>query len=258
MFRTGKIFDFLALLLTAIFVYAWIYLSKRGSHVEIRPLAAIDAIDEMIGSAAEKGKKVLFVPRGSLGSGLHAPQVIAGLSLLPRVAQRSAEYGVPIQVAYSEPTIGPLIMDGLETGFIMAGSPDHMKDDTIMFYPDMTHTMGILGLINERGNEAGAVVHVGSYYHETIIWGEAGMTVGAMQIGGTANIGQLAFMITCFDFTLLGEELFAAGAYMSKDPIQIGSIRGQDWSKMVSLIVTILATLCATFGLDAFQNLIGM
>jgi hypothetical protein len=246
------------MILTCALVMLWIRLAEGGQEVPIRQLAAIDVLDEVVSAAAEQGKKLMFVPRGTLEAGWHAPQVIAGLSLLPRIAERCAELSVPIVVPYSQPTIGPLIQDALEQGFQMAGIPEHMREDTVQFFPGYTHTLGILGLIVEEGNQPGGCVYLGSYYHETIIWGEAGSSVGAMQIGGTANVGQLPFMLTVYDYTLLGEELFAAGAYMSKEPRLTGSIRGQDWTKIIAMIFIILAFISASLGYTTFKDIIGM
>ena len=72
-------------------------------------------------------------------------------------------------------------------------------------------------------------------------------------------------MTTC-DYTLIGEELYAASAYLSKEPIQIGTLRGQDLGKAFVLVVigigTVLATLAVVTGnnwaqplLDLFKDL---
>ena len=251
--------DFLVLFLTCVFVYRWIQLAKRQDKVvSIRKLPAMDAIEEVIGAAAEKGRKVLFVPQGSIMGGDTAPQVIAALSILPRVAQRASEYGAKLQVAYASVTIGPLILENMKQGFLMAGREDELEPDSVIFFPGSTYTLGTMALIGEEGNEPGAVFHLGAYYHETIIYGESGQRAGAMQIGGTAMTVQLPFMIATMDYVLLGEELYAAGAYISGDPVLLGSIRGQDWSKAYGIIFIILAFLSATLGITAFQSLIGM
>ena len=44
---------------------------------------------------------------------------------------------------------------------------------------------------------------------------------------------QLPFFITTCDYTLIGEELYAASAYLGREPKQLGSIKGQDPCKAV-------------------------
>ena len=61
------------------------------------------------------------------------------------------------------------------------------------------------------------------------------------------------FVPTC-DYTLIGEELYAASAYLSREQVQVGTLRGQDIGKAVVLgmlgIGTALATLSVMTGLD--------
>jgi hypothetical protein len=77
---------------------------------------------------------------------------------------------------------------------------------------------------------------------------ETGASTGAIQIAGTDSDHQLPFFVTTCDYTLIGEELYAASAYLSKEPIQIGTLRGQDIGKAVILSVILIGTLLATVG----------
>ena len=60
-------------------------------------------------------------------------------------------------------------------------------------------------------------------------------------------------MTTC-DYTLIGEELYAASAYLSREPVQLGTLRGQDIGKACILVTlgigTALATVSVLFHLD--------
>ena len=56
----------------------------------------------------------------------------------------------------------------------------------------------------------------------------------------------MPFFVTTCDYTLIGEELYAASAYLSKEPIQIGTLRGQDLGKAFILSVIGIGTLLAT------------
>jgi hypothetical protein len=55
-------------------------------------------------------------------------------------------------------------------------------------------------------------------------------------------VHQLPFFITACDYTLIGEELYAASAYLSRDPVLLGSLKGQDWGKIVILAVLLLGS----------------
>jgi len=54
---------------------------------------------------------------------------------------------------------------------------------------------------------------MGMFYAESLILAETGNRTGAIQIAGTDADTQLPFFITACDYTLMGEELYAASAY---------------------------------------------
>ena len=103
----------------------------------------------------------------------------------------------------------------------------------------------------KRGMGAPAALFLesmGSYFAESLLLTETGASTGAIQIAGTDSDHQLPFFVTTCDYTLIGEELYAASAYLSKEPIQIGTLRGQDIGKAVVLSVILIGTLIATVG----------
>jgi hypothetical protein len=78
--------------------------------------------------------------------------------------------------------------------------------------------------------------------------------VGAIQVAGTAETAQLPFFVAACDYTLIGEEFFAASAYLSGEPDQVGTLLGQDVVKaivwFVGLAAAALGTVAALQGPD--------
>jgi len=89
---------------------------------------------------------------------------------------------------------------------------------------------------------------LGAFFAESLILAETGNSIGAIQIAGTVRPAQLPFFIAACDFTLIGEELFAASAYLSGEPKQLGSLKGQDVGKMIAMIVILIGVLAVTLG----------
>ena len=79
---------------------------------------------------------------------------------------------------------------------------------------------------------------------------ETGNSTGAIQIAGTASASQLPFFVAACDYTLIGEELYAASAYLSDDPMQIGSLKGQDAAKALIMALIILGVISLSLGYD--------
>jgi hypothetical protein len=84
-----------------------------------------------------------------------------------------------------------------------------------------------------------ACLYMGKFYAESLILAETGNSIGAIQIAGTASQAQIPFFVTACDYTLIGEEFFAASAYLSQRPELIGGVKGQDMIKVI-VIATIL------------------
>ena len=81
---------------------------------------------------------------------------------------------------------------------------------------------------------------MGKFYAESLILAETGNSIGAIQIAGTASQSQIPFFVTACDYTLIGEEFFAASAYLSDKPELVGAVKGQDMIKVIILILIFL------------------
>jgi len=71
---------------------------------------------------------------------------------------------------------------------------------------------------------------------------------GAIQIAGTDAVSQLPFFIAACDYTLIGEELYAASAYLSRAPLLLGSLKSQDWMKVIVVLCIVLGIVALFFG----------
>ena len=96
---------------------------------------------------------------------------------------------------------------------------------------------------------------MGYFYAESLLLTETGATTGAIQIAGTDSYTQLPFFITTCDYTLMGEELYAASAYLAREPKLLGSLKGQDTGKAILLFVIILGTILASLGTPIMTHL---
>jgi len=103
-----------------------------------------------------------------------------------------------------------------------------------------------MGLMHRK--RVAANLMVGPFMAESLLLSEAGSALGAIQVGGTSTTHQIPFFVAACDYTLLGDELFAAGAYLAKDPVGLGSIVGQDMGKWVAIALIAAGALLSTFG----------
>ncbi|MFM7841322.1 MAG: DUF6754 domain-containing protein, partial [Nitrospira sp.] len=132
--------------------------------------------------------------------------------------------------------------------------PDVFKEDSNFFITtdQFSYTAAVDGIMLRK--KPAANFFMGSYFAESLLLTETGASTGAIQIAGTDSDHQLPFFVTTCDYTLIGEELYAASAYLSREPIQLGTLRGQDIGKACILgtiaVGTAVATVAVLFGVD--------
>jgi len=80
--------------------------------------------------------------------------------------------------------------------------------------------------------------------------------VGAFLIAGTANTHQLPFIVATSDYVLIGEELYAAAAYIFREPLQVASIAGEDWMKFILIAITLIGLLLESVGIKYISDLL--
>ncbi|HID93202.1 MAG TPA: fibronectin type III domain-containing protein [bacterium (Candidatus Stahlbacteria)] len=252
-FHRGRTNMLILLVVFSGLVLWFISRARRGEELYIRSVAGLEAVDEAVGRATEMGKPVLFIP-GILD--MDNIQTIAGLSILGRVASKTAEYGAPLMV----PTRSPLVMtaarETVKEAHLSAGRPDTYDEEKIWYLTSeqFGYAAGVDGIMVRE--KPGAIFYMGAFYAESLVLAETGHSTGAIQIAGTAMPAQLPFFVTACDYTLIGEELFAASAYLSKEPTLLGSLKGQDWGKAIFIGLIVLGVILTSFGITWLVRLL--
>jgi hypothetical protein len=217
--------------------------AKKQGISYVRRIAGIDAVDETIGRAAELGRPISF----STGITGVNPILYACLGVLSYVAKRVAYFKNRVIVPQNNPEAMAIVEDVVRDAYRSSGRSNLFNPQDIIFMSEeqFAFASGYMGMIH-RENVAGAFLF-GQFAAESLILAEAGQQVGAMQVGASISPEQVAFFICACDYTLIGEELFASSAYLSKEPVQLGSLYGQDYSKLIFLFIIIIGSFIATW-----------
>lgn len=254
---SGRIFAIVMLIIVWIFILGGMERAKKQLP-SFRTLSGLDALPEMVGRAAEMDKPVHFTTGlGSL-TGTVAPQLVAGLAVLAHVTELCADYGVEIIYSVYQPQVMPIAAELMKAAYIKVGKPEEFQpEESIRFLSDaqFAYAAAVQG-IAERERPA-ANIMVGPFYAESMLFSETFARIGAIQLAGTARGYQIPFFAIICDYVLIGEEIYAAGAYLSRDPLQSGTIRGQDFGKAVAIILMILGVLATAAGSPFIANMLG-
>lgn len=237
-----KYLFFIALIIAASVIY-FIETAKRGKKLFVRKIAGLEAVDEAIGRATEMGRTILFIP------GIHDMddvQTLAAITILGRVSRVVADYDTKIRMPVARSLVMTAARETIKASYMSAGRPDAYNDDMVNYVTDeqFGYVAAVDGIMVRE--KPATIFLLGAFFAESLILAETGNSVGAIQIAGTARPAQLPFFIAACDFTLIGEELFAASAYLSGEPKQLGSLKGQDVGKGIAMLAILLGVLLST------------
>ena len=219
--------------------------ARRGKKLFVRKIAGLEAVDEAVGRATEMGRPILFIP-GILD--MDDVQTLAALTILGRISRVVADYDTQIFMPVSRSLVMTAARETIKASYQTAGRADKYNDDMVNYVTDeqFGYVAAVDGIMVRE--KPATVFLLGAFFAESLILAETGNSIGAIQIAGTARPAQLPFFIAACDFTLIGEELFAASAYLSGEPKALGSLKGQDVGKVLALAVILIGVGAATIG----------
>jgi hypothetical protein len=213
---------------------------RAGKMGVLRSLPGMDELPSAGGRAAEAGQP-LHVSVGVAGvGGAATAETWAGLTALRQLADDAAACDTPIIVTVADPTVLPIAQDILRRAYIRHGNLEGYDSTQVRFVaPDPTaYAVGVMGLLERESLTAN--IMIGSFGDEYLLMGEIGSRRGIHQVVGAADPRTLPFVYATADESLIGEEMFAGGAYTRKLPIQIGSLLTQDWARLAIVAAIIV------------------
>jgi hypothetical protein len=222
-YNTGRTTIVFAVGIFLILTITFVRKARKGGDLYVRPLAGIEAVDDAIGRATEMGKPILYV----LGLGTASDiATIASFTILG---------------------VMTVAQEVVKSSYLDAGRPDALKDNTVYFVTQaqFAYVAAVNGVMLRELPATN--VYMGKFYAESLILAETGAMAGSIQIAGTDEIPQIPFFIVACDYTLIGEELYAASAYLGREPILLGSLKAQDYAKAALIICAIVGMVLVNY-----------
>lgn len=254
---------------------------KRGLQVSFRPIAGFQALKAILGQAAEAGQPV-HLSLGIAGVGAeHTADTTAGLYFLEYIADRAVVSAIPPIVTLANPTVLPIAQDYMRRAYRRHGYAEEYDQTRVRFVapePNLTtdvesppassvNPMSALvpgtspaGPIDAFAYAAGTMrmltqqplaanVMVGTFGDEFLLLAETGAQRNLRQIGGTSVIGVLPFVFTSVENPLIGEEIYAGGAYLSNRLAHVSSLFAQDVMRWLMIAIIVVGIVLKTIGL---------
>jgi len=231
----------------------WMMITRARAGLPIpaiRKIAGLDAIDEAVGRATEMGRPVHI---SDFDSFLSLPSTWAFWAYLAHTAKLCAQYDTRIINCNRDILVFSVNEEIVQQAYLEAGRPDAFNRDDIRFYSprQFAWAAAVCGMMHRE--KPAASILIGAFFAESLILAETGNLIGAIQVAGTGSTAQLPFFVAACDYTIIGEEMFAGAAYLSREPVLSGTIVAQDALKAAVFLAFLVGTLAQTF-LPAGQN----
>ncbi len=250
-FQSQRAPELVAVVLVAFATWLAVSLVRRRGLPRMRSLPPLSAIPDAIGRSTESGTPVVYIT--GWGGDMGRPTTMASMQILSHVSQKSAEYNCRLLFPSHDPVIASVAQDTIHQAATLAGRPEweSRTESAFLTQSQFGYAAAIEGLVARE--RPGAVMLLGTFEGEALILAESAHRSGAVTISGTDSTIQLSFFLVACDYTLIGEELFAASSMLSKDGEAAASIWAQDWLKYLVLF----ALLAGAVVLWAFQSDLG-
>lgn len=227
-------------------LFYYITYAERGKRWTFRRIPGLAAIEEAIGRATEMGKGIIYVPGIAEIDDI---QTIASMILLSKVAKMTAKYETQLKVPTNSPAVFAVAEEVVKSGYADVGRADTYRSDQVRYITteQFAYVAAVNGMIlRER---PAANLFLGAFFAESLLLAETGHSVGAIQIAGTANVHQMPFFVVACDYTLIGEEYYAASALLSNDPRLLGSLKASDTVKIFLILAIVVGSVMVTLGI---------
>jgi hypothetical protein len=246
-FNTERLPTAVASLLFAATLLFFIRRARSGKPIFVRRIAGLEAVDEAVGRATEMGRPILYCP------GLDPMEevaTVASINILGQVARKAGAYETRLIMPNCDPIVMTVAQEVVREAYSEVGRPD-LFDPNDIYYTTQSQFGYAAAVCGTMMRDRPATnFFIGHFYAESLVLAETGNATGAIQIAGTDSDSQLPFFICACDYTLIGEELYAGSVYLSREPLLLGALKGQDAAKAVILALLVGGTILGLLGLN--------
>lgn len=213
---------------------------RRRSPAILRPIDAYERLNRAVGLAVESGTRLhISLGRGNLLTA-RGGSALAGLAMLRRLAERTSASDRPPVVTSGDASLAILSQDTLHSGYRAAGAEEQYRFSTgrLTGLTPFSYAAGTMPV--EHDEDVSANVVIGDLGAESALIAEASDRETSSLIAASDDLSAQAIFYASAQEPLIGEELFAAGAYVGAGAVHEASLQVQDIFRWL-IIITILA-----------------
>lgn len=213
---------------------------RRRSPATLRVIEAYERLNKSVGIAVENGTRLhISLGRGNLFTS-RGGSALAGLAMLRRLTERTSVSDRPPIVTSGDASLAVLSQDTLQSGYRAAGAEDQYRFSTgrLTGLSPFSYAAGTMPII--RDENVSTNVFIGDFGNEAALLTEEADRANTNLIAASDNLAAQAIFYASAQDPLVGEELFAAGAYVGAGASHEASLNVQDilrWLIILAIII---------------------
>lgn len=222
---------------------------RRRSPVTLRPIEAYERLNRAVGLAVENGTRLhISLGRGNLFTA-RGGSALAGLAMLRRLAERTSASDRPPIVTSGDAALAILSQDTLRSGYRAAGAEEQYRFSTgrLTGLTPFSYAAGTMPI--EHDENVSANVVIGDLGAESALIAEASDRENSSLIAASDDLSAQAIFYASAQEPLIGEELFAAGAYVGAGASHDASLQVQDILRWLIIVAILVGSLLKFMGM---------
>jgi hypothetical protein len=238
------------LVFIALLVLFTLWGRRRGARPRVlRRIEAYQSLPATVGTAVEAGQRLHF----SLGTGTvgesDTAATIAGLVVLDQIASAAAISDRPPIVSTADGTAMLLAQDTLRSVYARQNALARYDPESAQVVGLTPASFGAAQTMLPRDAAVAGALLLGSIGTEAVLLTEAGQRAGVTTLAGTDNLTGQAVLYATADHPVIGEDLFAGGAYVGQAPAHQASLLAQDVLRLLIGAAILAGVVARTLGL---------
>ncbi len=216
----------------------------------LRDLPAFTRLRRAVGLAVEMGTRFhVSLGRGNF-LGTENAAAFAGLSMLDRISRAASISDRPPLTTVGEGTLVMLAQDTARSAYRALGVESQYDPNSgqLTGLTPFSYAAGVIPLIQD--SQVSANLLSGHFGSEAALIADAAERSGSVVIGGTESLPGQAVLYAAAQEPLIGEEVFAGGAYLGAGVVHEASLRVQDVFRWLIIVLILLGAVLKITGLD--------
>lgn len=225
------------------------WLAKDGRTPLLRPIPAFNVLKKQVTESIETGKHIhVAVGTGRMTDATTA-DTLAGVEVLQYIAGKTATAQTPPLVSVADPVVTLLAQQTMRnatpSGSEFAANASNVR--WISPHP-AAYAAGVMGVVAQKNVYSN--VMVGKFGDEFLLMSEATQLqeTPIPTIAASSDPNVLPYVFASAENGIWGEEMFAAGAYLSEKPMHIASVLTQDVVRWGVSVVILGGVILKAFG----------